>query len=164
MGLQWKRNTRDLRLQQMIHSSNHSLIGNPRCTCLPTGNLCLHFPLYYSTFASLALRNFLIEFIISWNAVHMLLSMQNLTNLVVVTFWSWLDAVTWSFSFQGSLLFPRGFSVFKMCQFPLPKGRGRGVYQYLGISEPLRVWHLTQLRTKKPLIHAIVAAFTRYSF
>ena len=49
-----KRNTRDLELQEMIHSTNHSLIGNPRCTCLPIGNLCLHFPLYYSTFSSLA--------------------------------------------------------------------------------------------------------------
>ena len=68
---------RDLGLQEMIHSTNHSLIGNPRCTCLPIGNLCLHFPLYYSTFGSLALRNFLIEFIIPANAVHM-----PLTNLL----------------------------------------------------------------------------------
>ena len=87
-----------------------------------------------------------------------LLSMQNLTNLVVVTFWSWLIAVTWSFSFQGSLLFPRGFSVFKMVSVSASQGEGEGegvwgvvLNQYLGISEPLRVWHLTELREKKPL-------------
>ena len=149
---------RDLGLQEMIHSTNHSLIGNPRCTCLPIGNLCLHFPLYYSTFGSLALRNFLIEFIIPANAVHM-----PLTNLL------WRIAFTWSFSFQGSLLFPRGFSVLKMVPVSASQGKGGGGWgvvlnQYLGISEPLRVWHLWQkslsrhalFRTTPPIILHIV--------
>ena len=135
---------RDLGLQEMIHSTNHSLIGNPRCTCLPIGNLCLHFPLYYSTFGSLALRNFLIEFIIPANAVHM-----PLTNLL------WRIAFTWSFSFQGSLLFPRGFSVLKMVPVSASQWKGglgggtQPIFGYKWATEGL-----TPL-TKKPLRHAL---------